>query len=63
MQRYAQVSGVFFSLLALVQLTRTIMGWPVEVAGVAIPVWASGVAFVIVTALAIWAFRTARSAA
>jgi len=62
MHRYAQVSGVFFSLLALVQLTRTILRWPIEVAGVSIPLWPSGVAFVIVTAFAIWAFRTARSA-
>jgi hypothetical protein len=48
MNRYARFSGVFFSLLALVQLTRAVLGWPVQVAGVTVPVWA---------------FRTARDAA
>ena len=32
MRRYVQISGIFFALLALVQLTRTLSGWPVQVA-------------------------------
>ena len=32
MRRYELVSGAFFSLLALVQLTRAVLGWPIQVA-------------------------------
>ena len=63
MRRYAQVSGAFFGLLAAIQLTRTVLGWPVQVAGVAVPVWVSALAFLVASTLAGWAFRTARSAA
>jgi hypothetical protein len=63
MNRYARFSGVFFSLLALVQLTRAVLGWPVQVAGVTVPVWASVLAFVVAATFAVWAFRTARDAA
>ena len=63
MNRYAQVSGAFFCLLAAVQLTRAVLGWPVQVAEVNIPVWVSGCAFIVASALAAWAFRTARRAA
>ena len=62
MARYARVSGAVFTLLALVQLTRTVLGWPIEVAGVAIPLWVSGLAFAITASLALWAFRAARTA-
>ena len=63
MRRYAQVSGAFFILLALVQLTRTVLGWPVQVATVTVPVWASAVACLIAGSFAIWAFRAGRGAA
>lgn len=63
MRRYAQVSGAFFGLLAAVQLTRAVLGWPVQVAGVAVPVWASALAFLVASTFAVWAFRTAKSAA
>ena len=63
MRRYEQVSGAFFSVVAAVQLMRVILGWPVQVAGVAVPLGASVLAFLITTAFAIWAFRTAKSAA
>ena len=57
MRRYVLVSGLFFTLLACVQLLRLILRWRVTVAGVEIPLWVSGVAVVIVGSLAIWAFR------
>jgi hypothetical protein len=63
MRRYVQISGAFFSLLAVVQLTRTILRWPVQVADVTIPVWVSALAFVIASTFAIWAFRIAKGAA
>ena len=48
MNRYVQVSGAFLGLLAIVQLTQTVLGWLVQVAGGMVP---------------IWAFRAAKSAA
>ena len=61
MSRYVRVSGVCFGLLALVQLTRALFRWPVQVDGVTIPVWASAVAFVIASSFTIWAVQTARA--
>jgi CBS-domain-containing membrane protein len=63
MHRYVQVSGAFFGVLAAVQLTRTLLRWPVQVADVTVPIWASALAFVIASAFAIWALRTAKGAA
>ena len=37
MRRYELVSGIFFSILALAQLTRTLLAWPVQVAGFWVP--------------------------
>jgi hypothetical protein len=42
-----------FSLIALLQLLRFILGWEVTVNGLSVPVWASGVAFVIAAGLAV----------
>jgi hypothetical protein len=57
MRRYVLVSGFFLALLAAVQLLRLVLGWPVTVAGVSIPVWASAVAALFAGVLAFWAFR------
>lgn len=59
MGRYERVSGVFFGLLASVQLARILLRWPVQVASVNVPLWVSALAVVITGALAAWAFRTA----
>ncbi|MDP9206823.1 MAG: hypothetical protein M3P12_15470 [Gemmatimonadota bacterium] len=58
MRRYELVSGILFSIIALAQLTRTLLGWPVQVDGVAVPTWVSGLAFLITGTLAVWAFRS-----
>jgi hypothetical protein len=63
MRRYEQVSGAFFCLLAALQLTRFLLHWPVQVADVTVPLWASLLAFVVATTFAIWAFRAAKRAA
>ena len=60
MRRYDIVSGVIFTILALAQLTRTLLAWPVQVAGFDVPIWFSGVAFLITGSLAVWAFRSSR---
>jgi len=61
MHRYVLVSGIFLLLLACGQLLRLILRWPVTIAGVAIPLWPSAVAVLIVGSLAIWAFRVRAS--
>ena len=59
MRRYELVSGIGFSIIALAQLTRTLLGWPVQVDLFTVPIWVSGVAFLITGSLAAWAFRSA----
>ena len=50
-----------FSLIALLQLLRFTLGWEVTVNGVSIPVWVSGIAFVITGGLAVMIWREART--
>jgi hypothetical protein len=59
MRRYALVSTFLFTVIAIAQLTRTILGWAVIVAGAAIPLWVSGIASLITGSLALWGFRVA----
>jgi hypothetical protein len=63
MRLYAQVSGAFFSFIAVAQLLRAVMRVPVQAADVTIPVWASYCAFVFLGAFAVWAFNMAKRAA
>jgi len=63
MRRYELVSGIIFTIMAVVQLTRTVLGWPVQVDLFTVPVWLSGVAFLITGGMAIWAFRSGRGPA
>ena len=59
MRRYVLVSGVFFALLTGVQVLRFLRQWPVRIANVDVPVWASGIAALIAGSLTFWAFRSA----
>jgi hypothetical protein len=60
MPRYELVSGTAFAIVSLAQLTRVVMGWPVQIDLFTVPVWISGVAFLGTAGLAFWAFRLAR---
>ena len=46
-----------FSIVALVQLLRLLMGWEVTIEGFAVPLWASGVAVVVAAGLAVTVWR------
>ena len=59
MRRYEQVSGIIFAIVSLIQLTRIVLGWPVQIDLFTVPIWFSGIAFIVTGALSIWAFRTA----
>ena len=55
---YIIVSGLFFGALCAVQATRALNQWPVVVAGVEIPVWASWLAAAITGSFCVWALRS-----
>jgi hypothetical protein len=57
--RYELISGILFTIIALGQITRAILGWPVQIASVSVPIWVSVIAFLITGSLAIWGFRLA----
>jgi hypothetical protein len=51
------VAAVFFWLIALAQLLRVLFRREVTVQGVDIPLWVSGLAFIVLGALGIWLWR------
>jgi hypothetical protein len=59
MRRYEMVSGIIFTVIAIVQLIRTVLGWPVQIDLFTVPVWFSAIAFLVTGGMAIWAFRSA----
>lgn len=59
MRRYELVSGTIFAIVSLIQLTRTLLGWPVQIDLFTVPIWFSGIAFLVTGVLAFWAFRSA----
>jgi hypothetical protein len=61
MKPFTIVAIVLLSLIAIVQLARLILGWEVSVNGVAIPMWVSGIAFVIAGGVAVLVWREART--
>jgi hypothetical protein len=63
MKPFTTIAVVVFSLVALLQLLRVVSGWEVSVNGIAIPIWASVIAFVVATALAVMLWREAHKAA
>jgi len=52
MKPFTTIAIVVFSLVALVQLLRVVLGWDVTVNGILISVWASVIACVIAATLA-----------
>jgi hypothetical protein len=60
MKPFTLVAVFVFALVALLQLVRVVMGFEVTVNGFTVPIWASGVAFVVAAALAILVSREAR---
>jgi hypothetical protein len=54
------IAIVLFSVIAVLQLLRFILGWEVTVNGVSVPVWVSGVAFVVTAGLAVMVWLDTR---
>ena len=63
MKPFTVIAIVLFSLIAILQLARFILGWEVSVNGVAIPTWASLVAFVVAGGVAMMLWRESHARA
>jgi hypothetical protein len=59
---YNTVTAALFLIVAAVHLLRIVFGWPAEIGGVGIPMWASWLALVVTGALAYFGFRHSVSA-
>jgi hypothetical protein len=51
---------VLLSLIAILQLSRFIFGWEVTVDAMSVPVWVSGIAFVVAAGLAVMVWLETR---
>ena len=56
---FTRIAVGLFTLIAVLQLLRFVLGWEVTINGVSIPVWASAVAFVVAAGLAVTVWREA----
>ena len=57
---FTLVAVVVFSVVALLQLLRLLLGWDITINAITIPLWASGVAFVVAAGLAAMVWRERR---
>jgi len=57
---FTSIAVIVFLLIALLQLLRFVLGWEVTLNGATVPVWLSGVAFVVAGALAAMVWRENR---
>ena len=57
---FTLVAVVVFSVVALLQLLRLLLGWEITINAITIPLWASGVAFVVAAGLAAMVWRERR---
>jgi hypothetical protein len=55
---YTLVSGVIFGAVALLQLTRALAGWAVQIGPWNVPVWLSWVLAAVAGSLSAWGFRS-----
>ena len=54
---FTLVAVVVLSVVSVLQLLRLLLGWEITINGIAIPLWASGVAFVVAAGLAAMVWR------
>jgi hypothetical protein len=62
MRTYLVVSAMVFGAIALLHLLRLIYSWPAHVGTLVVPVWLSGIGFLIPGVLCFWGFALARGA-
>jgi hypothetical protein len=61
MKPFTFLAVLLLSVIAVLQLTRLLLGWPILINGVAIPIWASAVAFVVAGGIAAMLWRETRA--
>jgi hypothetical protein len=61
MKPFTFLAVLLLSVIAVLQLTRLLLGWPILINGVAIPIWASAVAFVVAGGIAAMVWRETRA--
>ena len=61
MKPFTMISIVVLSLVSILQLIRLVLGWDVSINGMAIPLWVSGVAFIVSGGLAFMLWRENRA--
>jgi len=57
---FTTITVVLLALIAAVQLLRFVLGWAVTLNGLIVPVWLSGIVFVITAGLAVMLWRETR---
>ena len=57
MRPFTRLAILLLALIAIIQLTRVILGWQVLVGSTAIPIWASLIASVVAGGLALMVWR------
>jgi hypothetical protein len=60
MKPFTTIAAVVFAFVALLQLLRVMLAWPVSINGIVVPVWASAIAFVIAAGLSVMLWRERR---
>ncbi len=60
MKPFTTTAVIVLSLIALLQLLRFLLKWEVTLNGAIVPVWLSGIAFVIAGGLAVMVWRENR---
>ncbi|HYQ93630.1 MAG TPA: hypothetical protein VEP70_02205 [Burkholderiales bacterium] len=60
MKPFTAITVVLLALIAVAQLLRFVLGWEITVNGLIVPVWPSGIVFVITAGLAVMVWREAR---
>jgi hypothetical protein len=58
-----KTAGIIFGLMCLAQLARLLIRPEVLVAGHHLPLWPSGLAFVVLAGLSLWMWRLSRATA
>ncbi len=61
MKPFTRLATVVLSLIAILHLIRVVQGWTVSIGGAVIPVWVSGIAFLVIGGLAVMLWLETRA--
>lgn len=54
---YKQITAVIFLIISIVHGLRLLLGWPVTIGSISIPIWISAIAVVMALTLACYGFK------